>query len=67
MWSIRGNLEVLAPIAGLTAMLGAIGEALGGRTGLVLALAIAAVGDLAVYLSSAGLPMPTVAAAPAGP
>jgi heat shock protein HtpX len=51
-WS---NTKVFLMMAGLTALLGAAGQALGGATGLALALVLGAAANVAMYFWSASL------------
>jgi heat shock protein HtpX len=51
-WS---NTKVFLMMAGLTALLGAAGQALGGSTGLALALGLGAAANVAMYFWSASL------------
>ena len=52
VWS---NTKVFLMMAGLTALLGAAGQALGGSTGLVIALVLGAAANVAMYVWSASL------------
>lgn len=54
LWS---NTKVGLMMAGLTALLGLAGQALGGSTGLTLALGMAAAGNIAMYYGSSTLVM----------
>jgi heat shock protein HtpX len=55
MSRISSTTKVFLLMAGLTGLLGAIGHALGGKTGLMVAIALAAVTNVAMYFWSSRL------------
>ena len=49
------NFKVFALMAGMTALFGAVGAAIGGQTGMLLALVFAALMNVVMYWTSAGM------------
>jgi len=61
------NVRVFVLMAGLTALLGALGNALGGQSGLVMALLLAAGMNFFAYFASAGMVLRMYGARTVGP